>query len=90
MSDPDLLIVDEPTRGIDVGAKYEVYSIINDLAAQGKAIWVISSELEELMGICDRIIVMGNGEIRGELTRNEFDKERIMAAAFNQMGKEEK
>ena len=90
LSDPDLLIVDEPTRGIDVGAKYEVYSIINDLAAQGKAIWVISSELEELMGICDRIIVMGNGEIRGELTRNEFDKERIMAAAFNQMGKEEK
>ena len=90
VSDPDLLIVDEPTRGIDVGAKYEVYSIINDLAAQGKAIWVISSELEELMGICDRIIVMGNGEIRGELTRNEFDKERIMAAAFNQMGKEEK
>ena len=51
---------------------------------------MISSELEELMGICDRIIVMGNGEIRGELKREDFDKERIMAAAFNQVGKEEK
>lgn len=90
LSDPDLLIVDEPTRGIDVGAKYEVYSIINNLASEGKAVWVISSELEELMGICDRIVVMGNGEIRGELSRDEFDKERIMTAAFNQMGKEEK
>ncbi len=90
LTEPDLLIVDEPTRGIDVGAKYEVYSIINDLATEGKAIWVISSELEELMGICDRIIVMGNGEIRGELKREDFDKERIMAAAFNQVGKEEK
>jgi len=89
LTEPELLIVDEPTRGIDVGAKYEVYSIINQLAAEGKGIWVISSELEELMGICDRIIVMGNGEIRGELSREEFDKESIMKAAFNQGGKEE-
>lgn len=84
LTDPELLIVDEPTRGIDVGAKYEVYSIINRLASEGKGVWVISSELEELMGICDRIIVMGNGEIRGELSKKEFDKEEIMKAAFGQ------
>ena len=87
LGSPDLLIVDEPTRGIDVGAKFEVYSIINKLASEGKGIWVISSELEELMGICDRIIIMGNGEVRGELKREEFDKEVIMKAAFNQNGK---
>ncbi len=90
LAKPELLIVDEPTRGIDVGAKYEVYSIINQLAADKKGIWVISSELEELMGICDRIIVMGNGEIKGELTKDEFDKEVIMKAAFNQEQKEGK
>lgn len=84
LADPEVFIVDEPTRGIDVGAKYEVYNIINQLAAEGKAVWVISSELEELMGICDRILVMGNGEIHGELTREEFDKENILKAAFNQ------
>lgn len=90
LNEPDLLIVDEPTRGIDVGAKFEVYSIINELAAEGRGIWVISSELEELMGICDRIIIMGSGEIKGELAREEFDKEVIMKAAFNQNGKGEK
>lgn len=90
LAQPELLIVDEPTRGIDVGAKYEVYSIIHQLAADGKGIWVISSELEELMGICDRIIVMGNGEIKGELQKNEFDKEVIMKAAFHQRQKEGK
>lgn len=88
LAEPELLIVDEPTRGIDVGAKYEVYSIINQLASDGKGIWVISSELEELMGICDRIIVMGNGEIKGELKKDEFDKEAIMKAAFHQEQKE--
>lgn len=84
LTNPDIFIVDEPTRGIDVGAKYEVYSIINQLASDGKAVWVISSELEELMGICDRILVMGNGEIRGELAKEEFDKEKILKAAFHQ------
>ena len=59
-----MLILDEPTRGIDVGAKYEIYTIINDLAAQGKGVIVISSEMPELLGICDRIYVMNEGPLR--------------------------
>lgn len=89
LTEPEIFIVDEPTRGIDVGAKFEVYSIINQLASDGKAVWVISSELEELIGICDRILVMGNGEIRGELQKDEFDKETILKAAFSQSNKAE-
>ena len=65
-SDPDVLILDEPTRGIDVGAKYEIYAIINELAAQGKGIIVISSELPELLGICDRVYTLSEGRITGE------------------------
>lgn len=84
LTKPEIFIVDEPTRGIDVGAKYEVYSIINQLASNGKAVWVISSELEELMGICDRILIMCNGEIHGELSKEEFNKEIILKAAFDQ------
>ena len=67
---PRLFILDEPTRGIDVGAKYEVYKIINRLAAEGTGILMISSEIEELIGMCDRILVMGHGEIRGEFARD--------------------
>ena len=66
---PRLFILDEPTRGIDVGAKYEVYKIINRLAAEGTGILMISSEIEELIGMCDRILVMGHGEIRGAFAR---------------------
>ena len=66
---PRLFILDEPTRGIDVGAKYEVYKIINRLAAEGTGILMISSEIEELIGMCDRILVMGHGEIRGAFDR---------------------
>ena len=66
-SDPDVLILDEPTRGIDVGAKYEIYTIINRLAAAGKGIIVISSELPELLGICDRVYALSEGRITGEL-----------------------
>jgi putative multiple sugar transport system ATP-binding protein len=64
---PRILIMDEPTRGIDVGAKAEIYQLINDLAAQGKAILLISSELPEILGMCDRILVMHGGRIAGEL-----------------------
>ena len=78
LTDPDVLILDEPTRGIDVGAKYEIYSIINAMADQGKAILVISSELPELMGICDRIYAMSAGRITGELPRAEATPERLM------------
>ena len=82
MSRPAIFIMDEPTRGVDVGAKYEIYTIINDLAAQGSGVLFISSELEELMGMCDRILVMSRGEIHGEFTREEFDEEQILRAAF--------
>jgi ribose transport system ATP-binding protein len=81
-----VLIIDEPTRGVDVGAKYEIYSIINDLAAQGTGVLFISSELEELIGVCDRILVMSNGEIQATFARAEFDKERILRAAFRENG----
>jgi ABC-type sugar transport system ATPase subunit len=82
MTRPAVFLMDEPTRGIDVGAKYEVYSIINDLAAQGAGILLISSELEELMGMCDRIVVMSKGEIQGSFERGQFDQESILHAAF--------
>ena len=78
-TDPQVLILDEPTRGIDVGAKYEIYAIMNDLAAQGRGVVMISSEMPELLGMCDRIYVMNEGEIVGELTRAEASQERIMA-----------
>ena len=77
-ADPDILFLDEPTRGIDVGAKYEIYTIINDLVSRGKSIVMISSELPELLGMCDRIYVMNRGTIVGELLANEASQERIM------------
>ena len=77
-TDPDILILDEPTRGIDVGAKYEIYKIINDLADSGKSILVISSELPEILGICDRVYVMNAGRIVGELPVKEASQEIIM------------
>jgi putative multiple sugar transport system ATP-binding protein len=77
-SDPDVLILDEPTRGIDVGAKYEIYTIINRLAAQGKGIIVISSELPELLGICDRIYALSEGVITGELPVAEASPEALI------------
>jgi ABC-type sugar transport system ATPase subunit len=86
LSKPTVLIVDEPTRGIDVGAKYEVYNIINDLSSNGACILFISSELEELMGVCDRILVMSYGEITGEFCREEFNRENILRAAFRENG----
>lgn len=77
-SDPDVLILDEPTRGIDVGAKYEIYSIINRLAAAGKGIIVISSELPELLGICDRVYALSEGRITGELPVEEATPEAML------------
>ncbi|WP_163191815.1 multiple monosaccharide ABC transporter ATP-binding protein [Clostridium thermarum] len=77
-SDPDVLILDEPTRGIDVGAKYEIYTIINKLADEGKAVIVISSELPEILGISDRVYVMNEGRIVGELDRKDASQESIM------------
>lgn len=77
-ADPDVLILDEPTRGIDVGAKYEIYMIINSLAAQGKAVIVISSELPELIGLCDRIYTLNEGRLTGEVAREDAAQETLM------------
>ncbi len=78
-ANPDILILDEPTRGIDVGAKYEIYCIINDLVASGKSVIMISSELPEVLGMCDRIYVLNEGKIVGEFTQEEASQEKIMA-----------
>lgn len=78
-ADPKVLILDEPTRGIDVGAKYEIYGIINKLVAEGKGVLMISSELPEILGMCDRIYVMNEGALVGELTAAEASQERIMS-----------
>ncbi|WP_313613078.1 multiple monosaccharide ABC transporter ATP-binding protein, partial [Agrobacterium sp.] len=79
-SNPEVLILDEPTRGIDVGAKYEIYTIINQLAADGKGVLMISSEMPELLGNCDRIYVMNEGRIVAELPKGEASQESIMRA----------
>ncbi|MBB1510881.1 sugar ABC transporter ATP-binding protein [Tessaracoccus sp. MC1756] len=79
--DPAVLIFDEPTRGIDVGAKHEIYELMNELAARGKAIVMISSEMEELMGMSDRIVVLSRGRNAGILERAEYSQERILSMA---------
>ena len=80
-ADLDLLIFDEPTRGIDVGAKQEIYTLINTLVEQGKAVLMISSEMEELMGMSDRIMILAEGRVAGELKKDEFNQETIMRYA---------
>lgn len=79
---PRIFLLDEPTRGIDVGAKLEIYNYINELASNRSAILFISSEMEELMGICDRILVMSQGQITAEIRREEYDQELIMKRAI--------
>ncbi len=86
-TDPQVLILDEPTRGIDVGAKFEIYTIMNALAAQGRGIVMISSEMPELLGMCDRIYVMNDGRMVGELSRDAASQERIMALIIKNEGK---
>jgi D-xylose transport system ATP-binding protein len=81
MSNPKILIMDDPTRGIDVGAKYEIYRLMNDLAENGVSIIMTSSDLEEVLGICDRIMVMSRGHSNGVLDAAEATQERIMALA---------
>ena len=77
----DIIILDEPTRGIDIGAKYEIYLIMNRLVKEGKSIIMISSEMPELIGMSDRIIVMHQGSVSGELTKEEVSQERILEMA---------
>jgi putative multiple sugar transport system ATP-binding protein len=77
-TEPDVLILDEPTRGIDVGAKYEIYEIINRLADSGRGVLMISSELPELLGMCDRIYAVSEGVITAEVARDGADQETLM------------
>lgn len=88
-ADPEVLILDEPTRGIDVGAKYEIYCIMNDLVSQGKAVVMISSEMPELLGMCDRIYVMNEGNLVTEMSVAEATQEKIMGAILH-FGNDEK
>ena len=78
-TEPDVLILDEPTRGIDVGAKYDIYCLINEMVEEGKSVIMISSEMPELIGMCDRIYIMNEGELRGELNADEATQEKIMS-----------
>ncbi len=86
MNDPKIFILDEPTRGVDVGAKFEIYSIIVDLAKRGSAVLFISSEIEELIGICDRILVMKDGCITGNMAKPDYDQEKILQLALVESG----
>lgn len=81
LTDPDVLLLDEPTRGIDVGAKYEIYQLIIDLAKKGKTVIMVSSEMPELLGVCDRILVMSSGRLAGQVNASETTQEEIMALA---------
>jgi inositol transport system ATP-binding protein len=84
--DPEIIILDEPTRGIDIGAKAEIYKIISGLSEDGKIIIIVSSELQEIIGMCDRVIVMYHGTISGMFDRSEFDQEKIINAAMGHGG----
>ena len=81
LTDPEILLLDEPTRGIDVGAKYEIYQLIIDLARKGKSVIMVSSEMPELIGVCDRILVMSGGRLAGEVTAADTSQEEIMTLA---------
>ena len=87
-TEPEIVIIDEPTRGIDVGAKREVYDLINELAAQGKSIIMISSDMEELLGMSDRIAVFCEGRLSGVLSKEQFDAELVLKYASEYMGAE--
>lgn len=81
LCDPEVMILDEPTRGIDVGAKFEIYKLMTDIVKEQRAVVMVSSELPELLGMCDRIYIMCQGRITGCVERNEFSQETIMKYA---------
>ncbi|MBQ7321118.1 MAG: ATP-binding cassette domain-containing protein [Clostridia bacterium] len=81
LTEPDILLLDEPTRGIDIGAKYEIYRLMIDLATQGKGVIMVSSEMPELLGVCDRILVLSGGRLAGEVSASDTSQEEIMALA---------
>jgi D-xylose transport system ATP-binding protein len=82
MTEPKVVLLDEPTRGIDVGAKLEIYELVNRLTAEGKAVILVSSELPELIGMSDRILMLHEGRVGGEFAREEATQERLMEAAM--------
>jgi D-xylose transport system ATP-binding protein len=90
MTEPKVVFLDEPTRGIDVGAKLEVYHLVNELTAAGKAVVLVSSELPELMGMSDRIVMLHEGRIGGAFTRAEATAERLLSAAMGRVPHEER
>ena len=81
LTEPEVLLLDEPTRGIDVGAKYEIYQLIGNLANEGKTVLMVSSEMPELLGVCDRILVMSGGRLAGEVDAKNTTQEEIMTLA---------
>ena len=81
LTSPDVLLLDEPTRGIDVGAKFEIYQLIIELASKGKAVIMVSSEMPELLGVCNRILVMSGGRVAGEVMADATSQEEIMKLA---------
>ena len=88
LAEPRVFMLDEPTKGVDVGAKYDIYTYINDLALGGGAVLFISSEMGELIGVCDRILVMANGKLTGELKREEYTQEKLLELALGGEGNE--
>jgi ribose transport system ATP-binding protein len=84
MREPKVLLLDEPTRGVDVGAKAEIHALLERMAADGLAVLVVSSDLRELMSLCDRMLVMSRGVLAGELAREQFDEEAILALAYQE------
>lgn len=85
MTRPDVLILDEPTRGIDVGAKKEIYQLINKFKEEGMSIIIVSSDMPEIIGMSDRVLVMNNGEISAEFLRDEVTQEKLLTAAITQI-----
>ena len=82
MNDPKIFILNEPTRGVDVGAKFEIYTIIAELAKRGSTILIVSAELEELFGTCDRILVMRDGRISANVAKEDFDQDKMLEYAI--------
>jgi ABC-type sugar transport system ATPase subunit len=85
-SNPDIVVFEEPTRGVDVGARIEIYNLINEVACQGKAVLIVSTDLPEVLGMCDRVLVMRDGVFAGEWSRDEVDEEHVMLAAVGSKG----
>jgi D-xylose transport system ATP-binding protein len=83
LTKPKILILDEPTRGVDVGAKFEIYQLMFDLARQGVSIIMVSSELAEVLGTSDRVLVIGEGKLRGDFVNDNLSQETVLAAALD-------